>query len=154
MWKLSIFLSIFKGMEKYPEIEKLKKIYLTHHITIKQLMPINKAGFVFVEMAIRSRTWKLYVDDEYKDFNVNKPLVSLFLALFSLEVYRDSTDYLEWCRQNSLSASETKWLPYYKGLESTYSEIKNILGEIDSCISPLDYQLRTGVIDALIECEI
>ena len=141
-------------MEKYPEIKKLKKIYLRLNITIKQLMPINKDGFVSVEMSFGNKSWILYVDDEYKDFNVNKPLVSLFLVLLSLEMYDDSLDYLDWCKQNLLDATETIWLDYYKSLDETYAEIKNELGEIDSCISSFDYQLRTGVIDALFECEI
>lgn len=141
-------------MKIYPEIEKLKSIYTAHNISIKRLLPTNKDGFVYAEMTIGTKSWKLYVDDEYEDCTKYNPIVALFLTLFSLEIYHDSVDYLDWCHQNLLDASDIKWLTYYKSLERTYEEIKNELGEIDSCISSLDYQLRTGIFDALFECEV
>ncbi len=141
-------------MYKYPEIERLKKIWISNTISIKQFPDSKKEDFVFVEMSIRNKSWKLYVDDEYKDFDTNKSLLALFLILFSLEMYDDSCDYLDWCKQNLLDSSDKVWLEYYKSLDKIYTEIKNELGEIDSCISSLDYQLRTGVIDVLIGCKI
>ncbi len=85
---------------------------------------------------------------------MNKPLVSFFLVLFSLEIYDDRLDYLDWSKQNLIDSSNVKWLDYYRSLDKTYAEIKSVLGEIDSCISSMDYQLRTGIIDTLIECEV
>ena len=141
-------------MKKYPEIDKLKSIYTAHAISIKILKRANREGFVLAEINIDSKTWNIYIDDEYGDCTKNRPLVAFYLVLFSLETYHDSTDFLDWCRQNLLDASNPGLLDYYKSLKTTYSEIKSVLGGIDSCISSLDYQLRTGVIDALFECEV
>ena len=141
-------------MNKYPEIERLKNLYTTHNISIKRLVPKYKEGFILAEMTIGAKSWNLYVDDEYEDCSKNNPLVAFYLILSSLEEYQDSLDYLDWCHQNLLDASDLIWLSYYKTLEKTYSEIKIELGEIDSCISSLDYQLRTGIIDALFEYEV
>jgi len=154
MWRWYSFLLNFRSMNKYPEIEKLKRIYLSQDISINKLEPIDEDWFVLVKMKIGGQSWEIYVDDEYGDFELNKPLVSFFLVLFSLEMYDDSLDYLEWCKQNLIDSSNSKWLDYYKSLEKTYAEIKSIFGEIDSCISSMDYQLRTGIIDTLIECEV
>ena len=141
-------------MKNFPEIKKLKSIYNAHNIAIKRLKRANREGFVLAEITIDSKVWNIYIDDEYGDCTKNKPLVAFYLMLFSLETYKDSIDYLDWCHQNLLDTSDLNWLDYYKTLETTYSEIKEVLGKIDSCISSLDYQLRTGVIDALFECEI
>ncbi len=136
-------------MKTYREIEKLKSVYQSHNIKIKKLKRANFEGFVLAEITIDNHSWKVYVDDEYGDCSKNKPLVAFYLILFSLDVYKDSLDYLDWCNQNQLNASEIKWLDYYKSLDKTYSEIESILGEIDPCIDSFDYQLRNGVIDAL-----
>jgi len=141
-------------MEMYQEIEKLKSIYIEHGIQIKPLKRANSEGFVFAEITIEKESWKIYIDDEYGDCSKDKPLVALFLMLFSLDVYHDSLDYLDWCNQNKINASDLKWLTYYKSLEKTYSELKQILGDLDPCIDPFDYQIRNEVIDALFASEV
>ncbi len=141
-------------MENYSEIDKLKSIYLSNNILIKSLKKANAESFVLAEISIDSNSWQVYVDDEYGDCSKNKPLVALYLILFSLDVYNDSLDYLDWCNQNNLNASEIKWLEYYKSLEKTYSDLNAILGDMDPCIDSFDYQMRNDVIDALFASEV
>jgi len=141
-------------MKKYQEIEKLKSIYTKYNIQIKSLKRANNEGFVLAEITIEKQSWKIYIDDEYGDCNKDKPLVALYLMLFSLDVYHDSLDYLDWCNQNKINGSDLKWLTYYKSLEKTYSELKQILGDMDPCIDSFDYQIRNGVIDALFASEV
>ncbi|MCB9196493.1 MAG: hypothetical protein H6598_09740 [Flavobacteriales bacterium] len=102
-----------------------------------------------LKLSIDENSWIIYVDDEYQDLNIGNPMMCLFLVLNSLVIYQESTDYLDWCNQNGINSSELKWLDYYQELSSTYSSIDRILGEIDPCIRPLDYQLRTGVVTSL-----
>lgn len=141
-------------MKTYPEIEKLKSIYLSNHIVIKRLKPANSEGFVLAEITISNQSWNTYVDDEYGDWDKDKPLVSLYLILFSLDVYKDSLDYLDWCNQNKLNGSDTKWLDYYKTLDKTYTEIKTIISDMDPCIDSFDYQMRNDIIDVLFATEV
>ncbi|PHS60691.1 MAG: hypothetical protein COB12_12865 [Flavobacterium sp.] len=141
-------------MKKYQEIEKLKSIYKKNSIQIKPLKRANFEGFVLAEITIEKQSWKIYIDDEYGDCSKDKPLVAFYLMLFSLDVYDDSLDYLDWCNQNKINASDLKWLTYYKSLEKTYSELKHILGDLDPCIDSFDYQIRNGVIDALFASEV
>ncbi|MFK5983214.1 MAG: hypothetical protein QM499_09890 [Flavobacteriaceae bacterium] len=141
-------------MKKYPEIEKLKSIYLSHSISIKKMKRANLEGFVLAKISINYKYWEIYVDDEYEDCTKNKPLIALYLVLFSLDVYNDSLDFLDWCNQNKLNGSETKWLTYYKTLDKTYSEIKKNLGDMDPCIDSFDYQMRNEVIDVLFATEV
>jgi len=49
------------------------------------------------KITIKNQSWKIYIDDGYGDCNKDKPLVALYLILFSLDVYHDSLDYLDWC---------------------------------------------------------
>ncbi len=114
----------------------------------------NFEGFVLAKIMIKNQSWKIYIDDEYGDCSKDKPLVVLYLMLFSLDVYRDSLDYLDWCNQNKINGSDLKWLTYYKSLEKTYFELKQILGDLDPCIDSFDYQIRNGVIDALFASEV
>ena len=90
------------------------------------------------------------MDDEYRDFDEQKPLVCLFLVLRSLEDFAESTDYLNWCNVYHLNASDMKWLTYYRDLPASYAGIEKQIGPINSFISDLDYQLRSGVFYALL----
>ncbi len=132
----------------YPEIERLKALQEKHGISIRQL-PSEEEDFILVELRTETLIFQIFVDDEYKDFDENKPLMCLFLALQSLEDYADSDDYLVWCRQNGLNSSDLKWLDYYKALGEAYDALLKKFGEIDTYINSLDYQLRSGAFWAL-----
>ncbi len=136
-------------MENYPEIKQLVYYFKLHPLKMKRIQNKNNEGFVFVEVAIADKKWNVFVDDEYDNFNDENPLLNFYLLLASLEDYQESTDYLDWCKQNMLKTNDFKWLDYYQSLKLIYAEISSYLGTIDSCITPLDYQLSTGVIDVL-----
>ncbi|MEQ8361929.1 MAG: hypothetical protein RIF39_04230 [Cyclobacteriaceae bacterium] len=101
-------------------------------------------NMISVDFISRNKTWHLYIGDEYKDFNTEKQLMCIFLVLRTLEDYEESSDFLVWCNQYGLNASHIHWLTYFKELDIRYTEIKNTLGTIDSIISSLEYQLRSG----------
>lgn len=108
------------------------------------------AHLASTNLIIDQRSWKILVDDEYEDLNPDNQLMCFFLVIRELETYLSEPDFLKWTAQNGSDASNEKLLEYYRELGKTVYEIKEELGEIDSKISGLDYELRTGVIDRLI----
>lgn len=137
-------------MKSYPEIECLKLYFKNYKLKLKKLSISNDEKFILVAFSIDDRSWNVYIDDEYNDYSDDNALMNLFLILSSLEDYNESKDYLTWCKQYGIDASELHWLDYYKSLGVIYAEIKSSLGLINPCISSIDYQLRTGVIKSLI----
>jgi len=84
------------------------------------------------------------VDDEYKDFALNKSAMNLCLFLRELEDYQEEEDILKWCNLKGLNPGDAGILDYYKGLASIYADAKNILGTIDPQISDYDFELNAG----------
>ncbi len=135
----------------HPEIKALKKYFDPFDIKISKSDECIREDLFFVDIAIDQESWKILIDDEYSDFDLNKPLVNWFLMLSALELYAETDDFLSWAKQKNIDASATKWLAYYKSLDSIYQEIEKRLGKIDSCISHYEYNLRTGAIVTLLK---
>ena len=138
-------------MKKTSEIEALKKLYDTYEIHISVDQNQIRKDLFFVNLCINQKSWSILINDEYLDYCPNRPLVNWFLVLSALEMYQQTNDFLIWCKQNILDASESKWLTYYKSLAIIYQEIETKIGCIDSCISHHDYNLRTGAIVSLLK---
>jgi hypothetical protein len=132
-----------------PELDRLIALSKAHQIYVK-LLPNKAKSLIEVEFSVDAHSWRLYVDDEYKDFDERKQLICLFLTLRSLEDFAESTDYLSWCNVYHLNASHTEWLTYYRNLPALYAGIEKHIGRINSFISDLDYQLRSGAFYALL----
>ena len=133
----------------YNELKKLTSLFNKSNIEIIRNSRDNIQSFKTLELNLNNNLFSIYIDDEYNDVNEANPLMCFFLILRELEIYRDSTDYLDWCKQLGVNANDDQLRQYYISLEATYTELEKILGEIDSCISSLDYQLNTGVIKKL-----
>ncbi|MFZ1805618.1 MAG: hypothetical protein WAU36_00260 [Cyclobacteriaceae bacterium] len=101
-------------------------------------------NLISVDFFSKDKSWHLFIEDEYGDFNSEKQLMCIFLVLRALEDYDEASDFLDWCNQSGINANDSLWLPYFKDLATSYAEIKNTLGEIDSVILSLEYQLRSG----------
>jgi hypothetical protein len=138
-------------MAEYPEIDKLKSLQQRHHFKVRLVSA--DGSLLLVTLATGGYTWSLFVDDEYGDFNERQPLLCLYLVLRALEDYKDEHDFLKWCNLYGLSPDDVTWLTYYRGLAKSYREIVTVLGEPDSCINSLDYQLRSGAFSALLRLE-
>lgn len=89
-------------------------------------------------------SWELYIEDEYGYFNVQNQTLCVFLVLRSLEDYQESRDYSNWCHQYGIDSSKVVWQQYYERLKKVYLEVSNSIGEIDSIINPMDFQLSSG----------
>lgn len=89
------------------------------------------------------------VDDEYKDFELNKPAMNLCLVLRELEAYQEEEDILKWCNLKGLTPGTVGVLSYYKGLATIHKVVNEILGTIDPQISDFDFGLNAGAAQAL-----
>ncbi|MDN3205922.1 hypothetical protein [Algoriphagus sediminis] len=105
----------------------------------------------WIELRTKSRVWQIFIQDEYHDFSPDTPLMAIWLVFDALEEYKESEDFLVWCRGYGLDPSNSKLLQYYKSLGQTLAEIEKTYGTIDSWITPMEYQLRTGVIQELLD---
>ncbi len=133
---------------EYPEVNQLIKLQKDYNLSVESLST-EITDFQQVRFYIGKQSWDVYIDNEYHDFNTDKPLVCIYLVLSALEDYSDADDFLQWCRHLGLNASDQKWLDYFRQLARSYNEIEKILGKIDSFINPLDYQLRSGAFSVL-----
>ena len=136
----------------YPEIDILRQLYRQGNVSLRLLGdPVDT--LLKVGLTISGREYCIYVDDEYGDYEDDRPLCCFFLTLNSLAAYKETEDFLDWCNQYGLDASSEVWLPYYRDLGSIIPSIEKTLGPIDSVITPLDYQLRSGAFQALLTIE-
>jgi len=81
-------------VKTFPEIENLKAYFKNHKIEIKKITEKSIDDFVSVRLSIDGHTWDLLVEDEYKDFSDSNSLMNFYLTLVSLEVYKESDDFL------------------------------------------------------------
>lgn len=135
----------------YPQIDAL--VALKHHYSIKVTLADDAplCGLIPVNVTINNKNWRLYIHDVHADLNNGHEHFMLYLVLRELERYNDAPDFLRWCAQNGGSSSSLELLVYYKQLGRTIIDIENIIGKINSQISPMDYELRTSVINRLLE---
>jgi hypothetical protein len=135
---------------EYPELNRLILLRSDFQLRVESLTPSVNSTFFKVRFSMDDEAWEIFIDNEYKYFDESKQLLCIYLVLSALEDYKEATDYLQWCKHNGLNASELQWLEYYKELGESYATIENRLHKIDSCISSLDYQLRSGAFAALL----
>ena len=133
----------------YKELNYLSSYFNRAEISFKRYQSEDVQSLKAMDTNLNDSSFLIYIDDEYNDINEDNPLLCFFLILRELEVFKDSIDYLNWCKQLGVDASDEILRQYYISLDSTYNKIEKILGKIDSCINSMDYQLNTGVIQKL-----
>jgi hypothetical protein len=131
----------------FPEILRLEKLIREHQILvhpIKGLLLARREDIKGVSVQIGSKTFQLYVDDEYDDLDEKNQVLALCLVLRELEQYDDAEDFLVWCNYKNLSPDSVKARNHHMELGQTFRDIEAILGNIDSQISDLDFELNSG----------
>ena len=81
-------------------------------------------------------------------------MVAFYLTLSALEQFQEGPDFLVWANENYINASDSKWLSYYKSLDTIINEIEDTLGDINSQVSPYDYAMQTDLGLALLKTDI
>ncbi len=139
-------------MTEYSEIILLKNFKELHKISVA----INNAHkiesqLIPVEINIKGTSYLVHVEDEYDDSHINNEYLHLVIVLRAFEDIEESTDFLDWCKQLNVNASNEKLLEYYKTIISKIQNFKKLFedGKITSFISDLDYQLNAGAIQIL-----
>lgn len=135
----------------YPDINRLKLLQEEYALRVSAIDTPTVDKPFRVELRLRGQSWLLYIEDEYGDFSLSNQLACLSLVLRSLEDYGKAEDYINWCVQHGLNASDNRWLDYFLGLEWLHIEIKEAMGKIEPGISSWDYQLRLGAYAALMQ---
>ena len=139
-------------MTDYPEIELLNLFKKQHDISVTLIEAEKIDPKLFsIEFNIKQNKFIIQSDDEYHDLKVDSEILHLIIALREVETIEASTDFLDWCRQLNLNASNEKLLTYYKEISSQLFNFKNLFenGILNSFISDLDYQLNAGAIQIL-----
>ncbi|MCE7995534.1 MAG: hypothetical protein HEP71_26380 [Roseivirga sp.] len=134
-----------------PEIKRLKLLQDQYALRVSAIDTPTADKPFRVELRLKGQSWLLYIEDEYGDFSMRNQLACLFLVLRSLENYEKAEDYINWCVEHDLDASDNRWLDYFLGLEWLHREIKEAIGKIEPGISFRDYQLRSGAYHALMQ---
>lgn len=136
---------------KYPELTRLQSLQKEHSLSVSALDTPSVERPFQVELRLKGQSWQLFIEDEYGDFSTSNQLACLYLVLRSLEDYEEAEDYINWCGQYGLNASDNSWLDYFLGLEWLLREIKETIGKIEPCISSWDYQMRSGAYSAMMQ---
>ncbi len=138
-------------MPEYNEITQLIHLQKTYQLRVEALAVDTGESFIKVRFLAGGRSWEVYVDNEYGYFDPSKQLLGIYLVLSAVDHYHTADDYLVWCNDNGLNASEPQWLDYYRGLDAVYKEIESIIGKIDPFITSFDYELHAGAFSALLK---
>ncbi|GAA3616512.1 hypothetical protein Q4Q39_01070 [Flavivirga amylovorans] len=136
----------------YPEITDIQNFIATRGITIwlgkglsidKKLIPIV--------LKIDNSTYNIHVSDEYDDLDYYNPILNFIIVFRAIVAINESSDFLDWCRQEDLNPDNYKLLDYYKGICNVISNINLSFpdNEIDYFVSDLDFQLNTGAMQFL-----
>jgi len=97
--------------KNYPNIKALKDLFIKHKVSVKISDKIFMAGrkdFPLVVLTLGKQSFKLFVEDVYDDFKYNYPILNFCIVLRELENFKFSNDYLLWCAEHHLNASDLK----------------------------------------------
>ncbi|TGV02034.1 hypothetical protein [Flavivirga rizhaonensis] len=136
----------------YPEITDIQNFIAARGITIwlgkgisidKKLIPIV--------LKIDNGIYNIHVADEYDDLDYYNPILNFIIVFRAIVAINESSDFLEWCKQEDLDPNNYKLLDYYKDICNVISGINLSFPdhEIDYFVSDLDFQLNTGAMQFL-----
>ena len=132
--------------QKYPEIDALKKFYDTNNILIQNITPSIFEGVFVITILLNDISHKVFIQDEYRDLEIKNTLLHAVLVLREWEIIDDSTDYLDWCRQQGFPAKNEVLRQYYQEATANTPQIISYFkdNKLTSFITDLDFQLNAG----------
>ncbi len=141
----------FEG-KKYSEINDIHNFLNSNDVTIETILhPIISDSFVPLKLKIQNQFFIIQVNDEYNDLDNAKPLLNFVLVFRELELLNEATDYLDWCKQQSVDANNNLLINYYKNIIRVITNINSCFpdSKVTSFVSDLDFQLNSGVMQYL-----
>jgi len=133
----------------YPEIEALQQYFVGRSISVQLLENPKLISSAWVKFAVNGKSWTILVDDEFDDLQTDNEVLALFMVLLSLQGYQRSNDFLEWCLDFELDASNAEMLELYRSLEKYVPEIEKELGGLDPYITSFDFHMNAGATEGL-----
>ena len=132
--------------QKYPEIDALKKFYDTNNFLIQNITPSIFEGVFVITILLNGISYKVFIHDEYHDLEIKNTLLHAVLVLREWEIIDDSTDYLDWCRQQGFPAKNEVLRQYYQEATANTPQITSYFkdSKLTSFITDLDFQLNAG----------
>ena len=132
--------------QKYPEIDALKKFYDTNNFLIQNITPSIFEGVFVTTILLNEISYKVFIQDEYHDLEIKNTLLHAVLVLREWEIIDDSTDYLDWCRQQGFPAKNEVLRQYYQEATVNTPQITSYFkdNKLTSFITDLDFQLNAG----------
>lgn len=148
--KCYLNLKIYSQSIVHQEIKDIIQIKEAHNARGSFIRSIQHS-LIEVNFFLGEQNWILLVDDEYGDYDEVNQSMCLFLVLRALEEYSDAEDFLTWSRYYHIDSSEPFYLEYYRDMAYKFNQITAIIGEPNSFISSLDYELRAGAFASLMK---
>lgn len=141
---------IYSQSTVHQEIKYINRFKETHKARSSFIRTVQNS-LIEVNFFLGKQNWILLVDDEYGDYDEENQPMCLFLILRALEEYNDAEDFLTWSRYYHIDSSEPFYLEYYRDMAYKFNQITAIIGEPNSFISSLDYELRAGAFASLMK---
>lgn len=139
-------------MDEHKEIKELKNLIEQFRISVEitdNKYLANDYDYIQLEIILQDKQFNLFVQDEYEDLKEENQPLCLCLVLLELEEYMEEDEYSAWCNARKLPAGNVEVRDYYIDLRTTYSAIEQIIGVIESPVSPSDFKQNTEIVKAL-----
>jgi hypothetical protein len=138
--------------QDYPEIQALNLFIQTTSAKFHRKNTIPPTFNLFTGSLILSESaYPVFINDEYQDLELPDKRIAIVLALREFELIEESTDYLQWCKLQGITAHSEEIRNYYQETVKRIPELKKHFnsGELSSFITDLDYQLNAGAMQWL-----
>lgn len=125
-------------------IKALSSLLKQFNISFSEVDESFCHGWKSMSVKIENEIYLLHLDDEYQDLENEIPELTLCVILRNLEEFKDSSDYVNWCKSTGIDQDNPQTKNYFQYLSTVVPKIELIIGEIDSCISNYDFTLNAG----------
>lgn len=136
----------------YNEITVLKELLVKNAIQIIPLELPFLGGITYykpVRASVKKTNFELYIYDECNDLTSSNQMMNLYLFLEELTTYKETDDYLDWCKDLGLDVGNLAFRNYHMELRTLVPQIENLIGTIENPIRSFDYEFNTGVVKTL-----
>lgn len=137
----------------YPELFGLKEFVSVNAVKTDVLDQQNAEfnRYIRVRFTIKKFSQLLWVDNEYKDFDADKPLLHAELCLQHLEEVEKSVDFLDWANDLGLNPKVPQLLNYFKEIVGFNDKIRQLFESqtIESFVLSFDFELNQKAAQAL-----
>jgi hypothetical protein len=132
-------------LKDYPTIHKLQSLLKNKGLKLKKERTDKfwmELDYVLVSIKNEAHTITIVVDDEYRDTELNNPIILLNLMIYEFQDYVETSDYLEWCNQKGLAPESTEVRTHYFNLRERLNDFQDMTDSVKP-ISNFEWQLNS-----------